>query len=46
MLVNRDNPNINFGDNRIYKLSKQEVENRIQEIRRKFINAVNEKHNL
>jgi len=46
MLVNRDNPNINFGDNRIYEYSKQEVKNRIQEIRKKFINAVNEKHNL
>lgn len=44
MLVNRDNPNINFGDEKLYKISKQEVENRIQAIKSKFIVAVKLKH--
>lgn len=46
MLINRDNPNINFGDERIYKLSKKEVDQRIQEIRTRFIKSVKEKHHL
>ena len=44
MLINRDNPNISFEDERFYKLSNQEIENRIQEIRDNFIKAVKERH--
>ncbi len=44
MLVNRGNSNIKFGDADLYKLSKKEVENRIREIKLKFIKAVEDKH--
>lgn len=44
MLINRDNPNINFGNADVYKLSKKEVENRIREIKLKFKKAVLHKH--
>lgn len=44
MLVHRDNPNVHFGDKRLYKLSKQEVENKLQKIRDNFVKAVKERH--
>ncbi|NGZ76916.1 hypothetical protein GYN08_16540 [Saccharibacillus sp. VR-M41] len=46
MLMNRDNPNVRFGDKRVYELSPSEAEENIRRIRDRFVQAVQEKHRL
>jgi hypothetical protein len=43
MLKDRDNPNVKYGNSKVYEMTEKEVNKRIDEIQKKFIAAVRTK---